>query len=104
MKMKMDFGLKELERQFSLCIRCKRCTYGNWPENLPICPIYDKYKFFTYCGGGIIYLARAILLGLIEKENYDEVLKVISKCTSLVIVAKPVSWLRWRRLTKMLQI
>lgn len=82
MKMKLDIGLKELENQFSLCIRCKRCTYGSWPENLPICPIYDKYKFFTYCGGGIIYLARAILLGLIEKDNYDEVLKVISKCTS----------------------
>ena len=89
MKMKMDFSLKELERQFSLCIRCKQCTYGNWPKNLPICPIYDKYKFFTYCGGGIIYLARAILLDLIERENYNEVLKIISKCTSCGYCGQP---------------
>jgi heterodisulfide reductase subunit D len=82
MKMKIDINLKELERQFSLCIRCKRCTYGSWPENFSICPIYDKYKFFTYCAGGIIYLARAIQLGLVDKDGYEEVLKVISKCTS----------------------
>jgi heterodisulfide reductase subunit D len=80
--MKLDTSLKELERQLSLCIKCKQCTYGSWPENLPACPINDRYKFFTYCGGGIIYLARGILLGLIEEDYYDEVLDVIIKCTS----------------------
>jgi heterodisulfide reductase subunit D len=80
--MELNINLKELERQFSLCIKCKQCTYGSWPRNLPICPIYDKYKFFTYSGGGLIYLARGILLGLIEKDHYDEALKVASKCTS----------------------
>jgi len=80
--MKLGINLRELERQFSLCIKCKQCTYGSWPRNLPICPIYDKYKFFTYSGGGLIYLARGILLGLIEKDHYDEALKVVSKCTS----------------------
>ncbi|MGA2463794.1 MAG: (Fe-S)-binding protein [Thermodesulfobacteriota bacterium] len=80
--MELDINLKELERQFSLCIRCKQCTYGSWPKNFPMCPIYDQYKFFTYSGGGLIYLARGILLGLIEKDRYDEVLKVASKCTS----------------------
>jgi heterodisulfide reductase subunit D len=80
--MKLDTNLKELERQFSLCIKCKQCTYGSWPKNLPMCPIYDQYKFFTYSGGGLIYLARGILLGLIEKDRYDEVLKVVLKCTT----------------------
>ncbi|MEI9478043.1 MAG: (Fe-S)-binding protein [Deltaproteobacteria bacterium] len=80
--MKLDADLKELEKQFSLCIKCKQCTYGSWPKNLPICPINDRYKFFTYSGGGIIFLARGILLGLIEKDHYDEALEVISKCTS----------------------
>lgn len=80
--MKLDAKLKELERQFSLCIRCKQCTYGNWPDNYPICPINDQYKYFTYSGGGIIYLARAMLLGLIEGTHYEEVLKVIFKCTT----------------------
>lgn len=80
--MKLDTGLKELERQFSLCIKCKQCTYGSWPENLPVCPINDRYRFFTYSGGGIIYLARAILLGLIEEDLYEQVLEVVSKCTN----------------------
>jgi heterodisulfide reductase subunit D len=80
--MKLNAKLGELERQFSLCIRCKQCTYGSWPDNLPVCPINDRYKFFTYCGGGIIYLARGILLGLIEEDYYDDVLNVIVKCTS----------------------
>ena len=80
--MKLNTHLKELERQFSLCIKCKQCTYGSWPKNLPACPINERYKFFTYSGGGIIYLARAILLGLIEEDQYDEVLKVVSTCTS----------------------
>ena len=80
--MKLNASLNDLERQFSLCIKCKQCTYGSWPKNLPICPINDKYKFFTYCGGGIIYLARGILLGLIEKVSYDKVLEILLKCTS----------------------
>jgi heterodisulfide reductase subunit D len=80
--MKLDVKLRELERQFSLCIRCKQCTYGSWPKNLPTCPINDQFKFFTYSGGGLIYLARAILLGLIPEEKYDEVLRVALKCTT----------------------
>ncbi len=80
--MKLDINLKQLERQFSLCIRCKQCTYGSWPKNLPTCPIYDRFKFFTYSGGGLIYLARAILLGLLTEENYQEVLGVVSRCTT----------------------
>jgi heterodisulfide reductase subunit D len=80
--MKIDAKLTELMRQLSLCIKCKQCTYGPWPENLPICPINDLYKFYTYSGGGIIYLARGILLGLLGKEDYEETLEVLSKCTN----------------------
>ncbi len=80
--MKLDVDLKQLERQFSLCIRCKQCTYGSWPQNLRTCPINERYKFFTYSGGGLIYLARAILLGLVSEEHLDEVLNVASKCTT----------------------
>ncbi len=80
--MKLDVSLPALERQFSLCIRCKQCTYGSWPQNLPACPINDKYKFFSYSGGGIIYLAKAVLLRLIEEDDYDKVLKIALKCMS----------------------
>jgi heterodisulfide reductase subunit D len=82
MKMQLEIGLKELERQFSSCIRCKRCTYGSYPKNLAVCPMYDRNKFFTYCAGGILYLGRAIHMGLIEKADYGEILEVIGKCTS----------------------
>jgi heterodisulfide reductase subunit D len=71
--------LKDIERQLALCIKCKKCTYGDWPNNLPMCPPYNKFGFYTYCGGGMLYLGRAILLNLIEPS--PEALEVISKCT-----------------------
>lgn len=80
--MKIDAKLTELTRQLSLCIKCKQCTYGPWPQNLPTCPINDLYKFYTYSGGGIVYLARGILLGLLGREDYREILEVLGKCTN----------------------
>jgi len=71
--------LRDVEKQLALCIKEKKCTYGEWPDNLPMCPPYNKFGFFTYCGGGMLYLARALLLNLIEPS--PEVLRVISKCT-----------------------
>jgi Fe-S oxidoreductase len=37
------------------------CTYGEWPESYPLCPIYSHHRVFTASGGGLIYLARALL-------------------------------------------
>ena len=71
--------LRDVERELALCLKEKKCTYGEWPDNLPLCPPYNKFGFFTYCGGGMLYLGRALLLNLIEPS--PEVLKVISKCT-----------------------
>ena len=71
--------LREVEKELAMCIKEKKCTYGEWPDNLPMCPPYNKYGFFTYCGGGMLYLGRALLLNLIEPSQ--EVFKVLSTCT-----------------------
>lgn len=71
--------IRDVEKELAMCIKEKKCTYGDWPDNLPMCPPYNKFGFFTYCGGGMLYLGRALLLHLIEPS--PEVLRVISKCT-----------------------
>jgi heterodisulfide reductase subunit D len=68
-----------VEKELAMCIKEKKCTYGEWPDNLAMCPPYNKFGFFTYCGGGMLYLGRALLLNLIEPSS--EVLRVVSKCT-----------------------
>ena len=88
--------LRDVEKELAMCIKDKKCTYGEWPDNLPMCPPYNKFGFFTYCGGGMLYLGRALLLSLIEPS--PELLKVLSTCTmcgfcgntcKLVSVASP---------------
>src|SRR4030042_3764704 len=71
--------LKGVEKELARCIKEKKCTYGDWPNNFAMCPPYNKFGFYTYCGGGMLYLGRALLLNLIEPS--PEVLRVISKCT-----------------------
>lgn len=72
--------LREVEKQLSKCIKEKKCTYGEWPDNLPMCPPYKKFGFFSYSGGGMLYLGRALLLNLIEPSQ--DVLKILSTCTT----------------------
>ena len=72
--------LNQLKRPISLCIKCKMCTYGDWPENAELCPPYYKEGFFTYSGGGMLYTARALLQGLLEYT--PEVADIIYQCTT----------------------
>lgn len=76
----LNSNLCDIEHQLSMCIKCKMCTYSKWPQNDPMCPPYDKYRFFTYCGGGMLYLGKALDLGLIPPSQ--ELIEVISKCTA----------------------
>lgn len=78
-KKMLKSSLSDIERQMSMCIKCKMCTYGEWPQNHPMCPPYNKFRFFTYCGGGMLYLGKALDLGLVSLS--EELLEVISKCT-----------------------
>jgi len=58
--MKLDTSLSDLERTVSLCLRCGMCTYGQWPECYPLCPIYSRHRIYTASAGGLVYLVRAL--------------------------------------------
>lgn len=64
--MRLDLTLQDIQRALSLCIKCSMCTYGEWPNNRSLCHMFDEKKFFTYSGGGGLYLARALVQGLME--------------------------------------
>lgn len=78
--MKLSTKLKDIVIPLSLCLKCKMCTYGDWPENYELCPPYFKGKFFTYSGGGMIYIARSFLMGVMDYT--PEVGKIVYQCTT----------------------
>jgi len=62
------------------CIRCKLCTIGEWPDFMPMCPSYDAFKYFTYCGGGRIQTIRSIYSGHAEID--EDLADVVYRCTN----------------------
>lgn len=59
--MKLTTGLEDVRGAASLCIKCGNCTYGQWPQNYPLCPIYSRDRCYTFSGGGLLYLVLALL-------------------------------------------
>lgn len=59
--MKLATTLKDVQATASRCLRDARCTYGSWPENQVLCPIYSHEPSFTFSGGGYLFLILAIL-------------------------------------------
>ena len=60
----MSNGIKLEERLYKFttsCYRCLVCTKG-YPEVVyeVVCPIYKRFRFFTYSLGGMVMLARAL--------------------------------------------
>ncbi|MBI2955476.1 MAG: (Fe-S)-binding protein [Chloroflexi bacterium] len=76
----LDTKLEDLSRELALCLKCKMCTYGDWPENYPLCPPYFKNEFFTYSGGGMVYIARSLLMGLIDYS--PAMAEILYQCTT----------------------
>jgi Fe-S oxidoreductase len=64
--MRLATTLEDIQAASSTCLRCSWCAYGPWPENLPLCPIYWHEPSFTYCGGGYLFLAMALLENKID--------------------------------------
>ncbi len=58
--MRLETRLDELRTASALCLRCMVCTYGKWPENHPLCALYENHRTYTGSPGGLIYLARAL--------------------------------------------
>jgi heterodisulfide reductase subunit D len=61
--MKLTTRLEDMRGAISACIKCNGCTYGPWPENYIFCPLYARDEAFTFSGGGLVYLSKAILKG-----------------------------------------
>jgi heterodisulfide reductase subunit D len=64
--MRIDTKIDEIGKAAALCLRCNVCTYGEWPENLSLCPMYSRDKIYTSSPGGLMYLVRALLENKIE--------------------------------------
>jgi Fe-S oxidoreductase len=64
--MKLAATLNDVQAASSTCLRCSWCTYGPWPENYPLCPVYWRYPSFTFSGGGYLFLALALLENKID--------------------------------------
>lgn len=67
--MRLDTNIKEVGKSVSLCLKCNMCTYGEWPENYPLCPLYVRDRIYTSSPGGLIYLVRALLEGKMEYNS-----------------------------------
>jgi Fe-S oxidoreductase len=59
--MKLATTLEDVQATASRCLRDARCTYGSWPENHTLCPIYWHEPSFTFSGGGYLFLILALL-------------------------------------------
>lgn len=59
--MKLATTLEDIQAAASRCLRDARCTYGPWPENHVLCPIYQHEPSFTSSGGGYLFLILALL-------------------------------------------
>ena len=40
--MQTTLALEDVKGAATLCIKCGNCTYGSWPLNYPLCPIYTR--------------------------------------------------------------
>jgi Fe-S oxidoreductase len=67
--MKLTTTLADVQATASRCLKDARCTYGSWPENHILCPIYRHEPSFTFSAGGYLFL----ILALLEKKiDFDQ--------------------------------
>lgn len=64
--MRLDTKIDQVGKSTALCLKCNMCTYGEWPENYSLCPMYARDKIFTSSPGGLMYLVRALLENKME--------------------------------------
>ena len=57
--MSTDNYLEQVIPSLYTCIKCRGCIASK-SEYKPVCPISEKFRFFTYSAGGLISLARSL--------------------------------------------
>jgi len=60
------------------CLRCRECVTSN-AEYKTVCPIQERYGFFSYSAGGMIAIARSLYDGHLNWGS--EVASVLYTCT-----------------------
>ncbi len=68
--MRLDARLEEAGKSVSLCLKCNMCTYGEWPENYSLCPLYQRDRIYTSSPGGLMYLVRGLLEGKVGYNSH----------------------------------
>jgi heterodisulfide reductase subunit D len=76
--MKLETTYDEIQGTFRLCLRCMECTYGDWPDNYPVCPIHEEYHTYTASAGGLI----ALMMGVSQNkmEYTSDIAKLAYEC------------------------
>jgi Fe-S oxidoreductase len=67
------------------CAKCRNCMTSN-AEYKPVCPMTERFGFFSYSSGGMVSLARSIYEGALDWNN--EVADVVYTCTMCGACAK----------------
>jgi Fe-S oxidoreductase len=78
--MKLTQTLKDIQGAASLCIKCAGCTYAEWPDTYTLCPLYARDECFTFSGGGLLYLIKALADKHIAFSQ--QVAELLATCTS----------------------
>ena len=73
-----DSFLDEYVTMFYTCARCRWCISSDG-DYKPLCPMQERYGFFTYSSSGILLLARSLHDGTLDWE--PEIADVVYACT-----------------------
>jgi Fe-S oxidoreductase len=71
--------LEQIIPSIYTCIKCRGCISSKG-EAKPVCPMQERYGYFTYSAAGIICLARAVYEGVLDYSN--EMAEVLYACTT----------------------
>lgn len=91
--MKLATTLEDVQAAAACCLRDARCTYGPWPENHPLCPIYWHEPSFTFSGGGYLFLVLALLDNKIDFNQ--SIADFAFSCTSCIACDSNCSIIRY---------
>ena len=71
--------LEEIIPSIYTCIKCRGCIASKG-EYKPVCPMQERFGYFSYSAGGMICLARALYEGVMDYSN--EMAEVVYACTT----------------------
>jgi Fe-S oxidoreductase len=77
--MPTDNYLEQIIPSIYTCIKCRGCIASKG-EYKPVCPMQERFGFFSYSAGGMICLARALYEGVIDYSS--EMAEVVYACTT----------------------